>query len=124
MTIYNKWRFIEGILVLLCTGIVFLLFPLSNSIIYFWIPLILGIALGASIFLVFTRMGWYINIIASVIIAIGDGAFSVPLSLMSSGQIGIIILAISIGFFGNDLGFGISLILESFEKISEKNEKY
>ncbi len=114
--IYNKWDFFGGLFVLFGATFIFLIFPLSTSIMHFWFPLILGIAFGMSFIIFFPEVGWYINTIVAVIAAIGDGAFSIPLTAMSPAQIGIIILAIGIGFFGNSFGFSITLLSNSLKK--------
>ena len=114
--IYNKWEFVEGIIILLSTIPILLILPLSNSIMYFWFPWILGIIFGTAFIIFFNETGWYINTIFSSIILIGDGAFSIPLSTMSPAQIGIMILAIGIGISGNFLGFGTKLLLKSLKK--------
>ena len=116
ITIYNKWDFFGGLFVLFGAAFIFLSFPLSASIMNFWFPLILGTALGMSFIMFFTETGWYINTIIAIIIAIGDGAFSVPLQAMPPNQMGIIILVIGIAFFGNSFGFGTTMLLKSLKK--------
>jgi hypothetical protein len=117
--IYDKWEFIEGLIILFGAGYVLLVFLLIftfSSIIDFWLPLALGTALGMYTILVFNEIGWYVNIILTAIIAIGDGAFSVPFSAMSPPQIGIVIFCIGIGFFGISFGFSTMLLSRSLKK--------
>ena len=113
--IYNKWEFIEGLIVLFGIGYILLLFLLIVKF-SFWFPLALGATFGMCFIMFFVEIGWYVNIILPAIIAIRDGILSVPVSSMSPAQMGILILCIGIGIFGNSFGLSTVMLVGSLKK--------